>query len=444
VIIKPSAGVKAQATTTGAGVNATPTAADTIAAGAATRTGTDASGQTATVGDAGATHQAVGSVVDVAPAQSAAGPAAISTQIAAAAQTDVGVVPSASNVPATAVSAVTAAAQATTGTQLTIAPTADSTPTADAAPAASLATFVGHTTRRPGTSSPTFGYGSGSSDAETSTATPGHSPVAAAASAGSSSGTADGSTSSGQSDAFAAGLDAARSARLDAAAPADPSMLAASGAVAAPSTRVAATEATAVVSQAVDLADAANRLMNQVVGTIHTYQTSAGPALETRISDPVLGDVRVIASGRAGEIVQAQLVVRDRVSVEAISAAVTRMRSTGDGLTGVSVSVRTEGGSTSMGGRAGSNAFEAAGWTAGGEYGTASGSGANGGHGQGSGNGEQATAAGGNGGGSQPGSGDSPRGPHRSVPATRPESTTTTRPLPRTPLRGGSSLDIRA
>ena len=228
-------------------------------------------------------------------------------------------------------------------------------------------------------------------------------------------------------------------------------MLAASGAVAAPSTRAAATEATAVVSQAVDLADAANRLMNQVVGTIHTYQTSSGPALETRISDPVLGDVRVIASGRAGEIVQAQLVVRDRVSADAISAAVTRMRSTGDGLTGVSVTVRTEGGDSSLGSRSGSNPFEAGGWANGNGYGAGSGNGN--GNGNGNGHAQSQALAGGDpsalGGGSGNGTGAQPRGGGQA--GTAPSTAAAVRvapkagqPAARMPIPGRSTLDIRA
>jgi hypothetical protein len=190
------------------------------------------------------------------------------------------------------------------------------------------------------------------------------------------------------------------------------------------------------------LADAADRLMNQVVGTIHTYQTSAGPALEARINDSNLGDVRLIVTGRAGEIVQAQLVVRDRVTADAIDAAAARMHSSGDALAGVSVSVRSEGGGSATGGRAGGSAFEAAGWTAGGGYGAGSGPGPNGGHGQGVAN--QNAAAGGNGTGGQSGTGDGSRGTPRPAPIALPTAATSDRPTPRTPRSGGPSLDIRA
>jgi hypothetical protein len=221
------------------------------------------------------------------------------------------------------------------------------------------------------------------------------------------------------------------------------SALSAASAVSGAAPRSAQAGAIVSGNSSVDLADAADKLMNQVVQTIHTYQTAAGPALEARISDPNLGDVRMVVTGRAGEIVQAQLVVQSKTSADAITSAVARMNAAGDGLAGVSVSVRTEGGSTSMGGRAGSNAFEAAGWTAGGGYGAGSGSGAYGGHGQASGNGDPATAAAGNGSGGQPGGGGS-LGPQRPAPTTRPEPATPIRPLSRTPLPGGSSLDIRA
>jgi hypothetical protein len=182
--------------------------------------------------------------------------------------------------------------------------------------------------------------------------------------------------------------------------------------------------------------------MNQVVQTIHTFQTAAGPALEARISDPNLGDVRMVVTGRAGEIVQAQLVVRDRISADAITAAVTRMRAAGDGLAGVNVTVRSEGGNSSTGGRAGSNAFESTGWTAGSGYGAGSGSGANGGHGQSAGNGEAAAA--GNGTGGQPGGGDSSRATPRPATIVRPEPIRVNQPSSKAPLPGGSSLDIRA
>ena len=74
------------------------------------------------------------------------------------------------------------------------------------------------------------------------------------------------------------------------------------------------------------------RYRGQVVQTIHTYQTSAGPSLEAHFSDPNFGDVRMIVTGRAGEIVQAQLVVRDRVAADAINTAAARMHAAGDGL----------------------------------------------------------------------------------------------------------------
>lgn len=182
--------------------------------------------------------------------------------------------------------------------------------------------------------------------------------------------------------------------------------------------------------------------MSQVVQTVHTYQTAAGPSLEARISDPNMGDVRMVVTGRAGEIVQAQLIVRDRVTADAITAAAARMHSSGDALAGVSVSVRSEAGGSATGGRAGSNAFEAAGWTAGGGYGASTGSDGHGSHGQGVGN--QDPAAAGNGTPGQSGRGEgSPQTP-KSIPTPRPEPARTGRAMSRTALPGGSSLDIRA
>jgi hypothetical protein len=182
--------------------------------------------------------------------------------------------------------------------------------------------------------------------------------------------------------------------------------------------------------------------MNQVVQTIHTYQTTAGPALEARISDPNLGDIRLVVIGRAGEIVQAQLIVRDRVAADAITAAAVRMRDTGDALAGVTVSVRSEAGGSATGGHAGSNAFEAAGWTAGSGYGAGSGPDAHGGHGQGLGN--QDAAATGNGMAGQSGRGDGSTQAPKPAPVARPEISRTGRSMSQTTIPGGPSLDIRA
>jgi hypothetical protein len=271
-------------------------------------------------------------------------------------------------------------------------------------------------------------------------------PVGGSAFAGTSAGESDGSRSNAQSDAAAISAAPSAGASLDVASSSSAltaaAALSAAGAVAGAASRLSQGEAVAGIRPPVDVADAADKLMNQVVQTIHTFETSAGPALEARVSDPNLGDVRMVVTGRAGEIVQAQLVVRDRISADAITAAVARMHAAGDGLAGVSVTVGTESGDSSLGGRAGSNAFEAAGWTAGGGYGAAGGSGANGGHGQSAGNGEAAPA--GNGSGGQPGGGDSSRATPRPVPSARPESTRVNRSLTGTPLPGGSSLDIRA
>jgi hypothetical protein len=191
-----------------------------------------------------------------------------------------------------------------------------------------------------------------------------------------------------------------------------------------------------------DLVDSADRLMNQVVKTIHTYETSGGPALEARISDPVLGDVKVIVTGQAGEIVQAQLVVRDRFSADALLTAAARSHASGEALTGVNVSVRSEsGGSWTSNQRSGGAAAESMGW------GQSDGS-HNGTGGAGRGNEPGTPASGGNGMGTGPsangshGSHGSDRSPAASVGSAAPAPTRrSTSGLPKT---GRSSLDIRA
>jgi hypothetical protein len=270
--------------------------------------------------------------------------------------------------------------------------------------------------------------------------------IGGSASAGTSAGESDGSRSNAQSDAAAVSATPGAGASSEAASASSAlnaaAALSGAGALTGAASRLAQGESVLDVRPSVDLTDAADKLMSQVVQTIHTFQTAAGPALEARISDPNLGDVRMVVTGRAGEIVQAQLVVRDRISADAITAAVARMRAAGDGLAGVSVTVRSEGGNSSTGGRAGGNAFEAAGWTAGSGYGAGSGPGANGSHGQASGNGEAAAAGTGTGG--QPGSGEGSRATPRPSPVARPEPIRANQPSSKAPLPGGSSLDIRA
>jgi hypothetical protein len=190
-----------------------------------------------------------------------------------------------------------------------------------------------------------------------------------------------------------------------------------------------------------DLVDSADRLMNQVVKTIHTYQTSGGPALEARISDPVLGNVKVIVTGQAGEIVQAQLVVRDRFTADALLIAAARSHASGEALTGVNVSVRSEsGGSWTSNRRSGGAAAESMGW--GQSSGSHSGTGD---AGAGRGNEPGNPTTGGNGTGTGPsanGSHGSGRSPAASGGSAAPAPTRrSTSGLPKT---GRSSLDIRA
>jgi hypothetical protein len=212
----------------------------------------------------------------------------------------------------------------------------------------------------------------------------------------------------------------------------------------------AGSEAVAAVTGPSSVEESANRIMNQVVQTIRTYQTAAGPSVEARVSDPNLGDVRVIVTGRAGEVVQAQLVCRDRAAADALVQATARVHATSDALAGVSVSVRSEGGSTT-GGRAGRDPFEAAAWTGGG-YGAASDQAGRDGRAQsfpgdpnsGTASGPQSGPHSGTGSGTSAGAGDQSRAAIGPAPVARPRIPATVLPMPRPPLPGGSSLDIRA
>jgi hypothetical protein len=184
--------------------------------------------------------------------------------------------------------------------------------------------------------------------------------------------------------------------------------------------------------------------MSQVVQTLHTYQTSGGPAIEARISDPNLGDVKLVVTGRAGEILQAQLIVGDRTSADALTAAAARVHATSDALAGVNVTVRSEAsGSWTAGGRNGGSDAEA--WMAGNRSGA---SGSNPGDGR-----ANQGAAGGASSGSASGGGGAPmglpsEGSRGSRPAASPfdlaHSVDTGRTTPRPPLSSGSSIDIRA
>jgi hypothetical protein len=219
------------------------------------------------------------------------------------------------------------------------------------------------------------------------------------------------------------------------------------GAAATAPRRATAADSVAGAAAPADLAASADKMMSQVVQTIHTYQTSSGPAVEARVSDANLGDVKLVVTGRAGEIVQAQLFVRDRVSADALTAAAARVHATGDGLVGVNVTVRSEaGGSWTSSGRGGSS--ESAAWSAGGGWGSGSSSSA--GHGD-AGQGPNAGSQTGTGSGSGSGQGagtapDGSRGSQRPVSAPLDHSAPI-RPAhqqPRTPVTGGPSLDIRA
>jgi hypothetical protein len=195
--------------------------------------------------------------------------------------------------------------------------------------------------------------------------------------------------------------------------------------------------------------------MNQAVQTIRTYQTAVGPTLEAHVSDPAFGDVKLIVTGRAGEVIQAQLVVRDRVAADAISAAAARIHASGDALAGVSLTVRAETGTGTGTGAGSSGAFEAAAWGSGG-YGAGAGPG--GGHASPDGQASTSTTSGNPSGGFF--SGNAPSGDGSSSagasgasrdlqiqPAVRAgvaASTVTADRLPLGRVPGSSSLDVRA
>jgi hypothetical protein len=219
---------------------------------------------------------------------------------------------------------------------------------------------------------------------------------------------------------------------------------AAAAAAAVPGVRTQPAAAESILGpRTTNVAEAADRLMNQVVRTIRTFDTSAGPSVEARVSDPNLGDVRVVVTGRAGEIVQAQLVVRDRAAADAIAQAAARIHSTSDGLAGVSLTVRSEDAGTASGGRPGGG-FDAADWSAGTGYGSgagAHGSGNQAGNQQGAGTG--GLASGGDGSGGSQTSHDAPNATPRIARVIQPQQPVPGRSL-RSPLPGGSSVDIRA
>jgi hypothetical protein len=337
----------------------------------------------------------------------------------------------------------------------TVAPTAAPTPTPDdaaanaspalatasasaGATAAPRSTFAVRSGTRPagGFAQPRFGSADrvASSQGKLASATESDVPATdpAAADRASSAGSwADASVAQVQAQAVGAAPDVASLVAQVAAAPATPA--------AGSAQLTQGLAAPPPASQ--DLADSADRLMNQVIKTIHTYQTSAGPSLEARVSDPVLGDVKVIVTGQAGEIVQAQLVVRDRATADALLTATARSQASGEALSGVNVSVRSEsGGSWTSNGRSGGSAADSTGW------GQAAGSHAGPGDGSA---GRGSDAAGLAGGGHGTGSGPSANGSHGSgqTPTTAPRHTPPTpvrQPNARLSRSGGSSLDVRA
>ena len=86
-----------------------------------------------------------------------------------------------------------------------------------------------------------------------------------------------------------------------------------------------------------------DRLLGRVVEQIRTVAGSSSPALEARLQDPQLGTLHLVVAGRAGEVVQAELVVADARSADALARAIDRS-SAGNGLAGIDLRVRTESG----------------------------------------------------------------------------------------------------
>jgi hypothetical protein len=85
------------------------------------------------------------------------------------------------------------------------------------------------------------------------------------------------------------------------------------------------------------------RLLDRAIGQIRTVGRPGDPALEARLQDPELGTVRVLVSGRTGDVVRAELVVADQRIADALTRAVDRS-ATSHGLTGIDLRIRTESG----------------------------------------------------------------------------------------------------
>lgn len=83
------------------------------------------------------------------------------------------------------------------------------------------------------------------------------------------------------------------------------------------------------------------RLLDRAIVQIRTVGRTGDPALEARLQDPELGTVRVLVSGRTGDVVRAELVVADQRTADALTRAVDRS-ATSHGLTGIDLRIRTE------------------------------------------------------------------------------------------------------
>lgn len=163
----------------------------------------------------------------------------------------------------------------------------------------------------------------------------------------------------------------------------------------------------------------ADRLLARAVAWVRGVAVTGAPALEARLHDPVLGHLRILVAGRAGDVVRAELVASDHGIADALAhaaagAAVDNL------LSGIELRIRAQ--TTGVGAGAAESGAAAPNGGSGADAGGQTWAGAS--HGG---------DAGGNGHARGPGGdvGDSPPVAHLG-------------PLPHRSGRGGTSLDVRA
>ena len=102
-----------------------------------------------------------------------------------------------------------------------------------------------------------------------------------------------------------------------------------------------------------EMATAADETVARIVERLATLGGRLVPGLEARLHHPELGDVRITVAGRAGDVLQAQIVARDDQAAAALSRSVDRYHQAGGDLTGISLHVRAEtgGNAADAGGR---------------------------------------------------------------------------------------------